>query len=180
MKILQDVQSVTNRADTGRKKKMNKLKVKDLGKGGKLLPPAKEGDAGYDIVTPTDIQILPGQRKLIEVGFALEIPDGYVALIKEKSGLAVKKGLQVMGGVIDAGYRGEIKVCLYNSNLDDSEKFLTEMELHYTKNHNALTFDRGDKIAQIIFQKVETPKIEMVEELSKSERADTGFGSSGK
>jgi dUTP pyrophosphatase len=110
---------------------------------------------------------------LVGTGISMEIPKGYVGLIWPRSGLAVKKGVDVFAGVIDSGYRGEIKVCLFNSS-----------------NHSHLGIQKGDRVAQILFQEV--PKITMVEvedlmvevglpyESKNSQRGVSGFGSSGR
>ncbi|MCK5026890.1 MAG: dUTP diphosphatase, partial [Candidatus Pacebacteria bacterium] len=95
-------------------------------------------------------------------GIAMEIPEGYVGLIWDKSGLAIKQGLKVLGGVIDSGYRGEVMVGMIN---------LT---------NKTYTIAEGHKVAQMIIQKTEMVEIEEVEELSDAQRGDKGFGSSGK
>jgi dUTP pyrophosphatase len=123
---------------------------------------AKSGDAGFDLYARETVTLLPGKQTTIATGIAIEIPEGYVGLIWDKSGLATTFGLKTLGGVVDAGYRGEVMVGMIN--LSDQ----------------AYTFEAGHKVAQMIIQKFETVSFEMAEELSESERADTGFGSSGK
>jgi dUTP pyrophosphatase len=98
---------------------------------------------------------------LIKTGIAIEIPKGFVGLVWPRSGLAIKKGVSVLAGVIDSSYRGEIGVVLLNTNYDD------------------LIIKKGDKIAQLLIQPIETVNIEEVKELSDTERAENGFGSSG-
>lgn len=138
------------------------LKVKKIDAGAKLPTRATMGDAGLDLYSVEEIAIQPGDRLVVKTGVAMEIPFGYAGLVWDKSGLAAKKGLKTMGGVIDAGYRGEIQVVL--ANLGN--------EPH--------TIAVGDKIAQLLIQKVDLPEVSEAAELSDSERGDGGFGSSGK
>lgn len=123
---------------------------------------ACEDDAGMDLFSVQDLEITPMQRVQIETGIAIQIPSGFVGLIWDKSGLSHNYGLKVLGGVIDSGYRGEIKVGIINLS---NENFILE---------------KGQKIAQMIIQKKENCNIEIVTELEDSERGDLGFGSSGK
>lgn len=139
-----------------------KLRIKKLQEEAITPGYALPGDAGMDLYSTEHRAIGPGERAMIETGIAMEIPLGYVGLIWEKSGLAVKHGIQTMGGVIDSGYRGEVVVTVYNAS---------------EKTH---TFEKGDKVGQILIQKIEGPEIEVVEELSDSERGEDGFGSTGK
>lgn len=141
---------------------MEYLKVKDLGKGGAMLAPAKVGDAGYDVIAIEDIDLCPGERFKMNLGIAIEIPNGYVAIVNAKSGRATKEGLTTIGNVIDSGYRGEISACLVN-----------------THKNNCINIKNGEKVAQILFHKCYTPKIEMVKELSETDRGKSGFGSTG-
>ncbi len=138
------------------------LKVKKIDAGAKLPTRATMGDAGLDLYSVEEIAIQPGDRLVVKTGVAMEIPFGYAGLVWDKSGLAAKKGLKTMGGVIDAGYRGEIQVVL--ANLGN--------EPH--------TIAVGDKIAQLLIQKVDLPEVSEAAGLSDSERGDGGFGSSGK
>ena len=122
-------------------------------------------DAGYDLYAIESGKILGGGfRELVRTGIAMAIPDGYVGLIHPRSGLANEHGITVLNapGTIDSGYRGEIKVLLIN--------------------HRRLPFfyKAGDRIAQIIFQKIESPILLEVDELPQSLREETGFGSSGR
>ena len=118
-------------------------------------------DAGWDLYANEDCTIKTWQQRLVDTGIRLEIPDGYVGLIWPRSGLAVKKGIDVFAGVIDSGYRGVVKVCLYNSSFDNVE------------------INRHDRIAQIIFQEVPSFDIEEAEILDDSLRSEGGFGSTG-
>jgi len=119
-------------------------------------------DAGLDLCTTIDVSIKPGQRFSVPTGIALQIPAGYVGLIWDKSGVSQKGGLKTLGGVIDAGYRGEIFVGLFNTS---GEVF---------------SFTPGQKIAQILIQKIEQPELVVVAELEDSARGEGAFGSTGK
>lgn len=138
------------------------LKVKKLVPEAKLPSRAQQGDAGLDLYSAEDMVIVPKELRVVGTGIALEIPHGSVGLVWDKSGLAAKGGIKTMGGVIDAGYRGEIRVVLVNLG---------------TVPHGIVA---GDKIAQLLIQKVELPAIEEVSDLSDSERGEGGFGSTGK
>ena len=126
---------------------------------------SKEGDAGADIVSAIDFTLNPGERKLVPTGIAIAMPIGYVCLVHPRSGLAVKHGVSIVNtpGTVDAGYRGELQVILINTDPKDS-----------------VTFKRGDRIAQLVFQKVERAEFEEVSELPESMRGDGGFGSTGR
>ncbi|MBU6347653.1 MAG: dUTP diphosphatase [Actinomycetales bacterium] len=121
-------------------------------------------DAGADLVSVEDARLEPGERRLIATGIALAIPEGFVGLVHPRSGLAAKNGIALVNapGTIDAGYRGEIKVCLVN--LDPSE---------------AVELPSGSRIAQLVIQKVELAQFIEVSDLSDSQRGTGGFGSSG-
>ena len=121
------------------------------------------GDAGFDLRSAIDLVIEPGQRELVPTGVRLAMPAGYVALVHPRSGLAFKNGITVLNapGTIDAGYRGEIAVTLINHS------------------NEAFSVSRGDRIAQIIFQKFESPVFVTVIELPGSQRGSAGFGSTG-
>jgi len=123
---------------------------------------AHSGDAGMDLHTIEAFELEPGERKSIPLGIAVEIPEGYVGLIWDKSGLSHKYGIKSFGGVIDSGYRGEIHAGVMNL----SDKYFK--------------FEKGHKIAQLLIQKVEHVDFEEVAELSDTSRGEKGFGSSGK
>ena len=125
---------------------------------------AKGGDAGADLTSTIDFTLEPGQRALIPTGISIALPDGYVALIHPRSGLALKHGVTLVNtpGTIDAGYRGEIACILINHDAKDS-----------------ISFSKGDRIAQLVIQKVERANFIEVEELPGSSRGSGGFGSSG-
>ena len=138
-----------------------KLKVMKLD-GSVILPKfAHEHDAGMDLYSLDDVVIAPKHRASIRTGIAMAIPKGYVGLIWDKSGIGQKKGIKTLGGVIDSGFRGEIKVGLVN---------LSSKAFHIQK---------GQKIAQILIQKIEIPKIIEVESLDDTSRGRKGFGSTG-
>lgn len=126
---------------------------------------AKGGDAGADIVSRIDITLAPGKRALVPTGIAIALPDGYVALVHPRSGLAIKHGVTMVNspGTVDAGYRGELQIILINH--DKSE---------------AVSFKRGDRIAQLVIQKVERAEFVEVEDLPGSGRGSGGFGSTGR
>jgi dUTP pyrophosphatase len=132
---------------------------------GMALPAyAHEGDAGADLATAEDVVIPPGGRVLVGTGVAIALPEGYVGLVHPRSGLAWRTGLTIVNspGTIDAGYRGEIKVCLLNT---DSE---VPIELR-----------RGDRIAQLVVQRVARAEFARVAELGESARGGGGYGSTG-
>ena len=126
---------------------------------------AKAGDAGIDLYSRIDFTLAPGERSLIPTGVAIALPPGFVALVHPRSGLALKHGISMVNtpGTIDAGYRGEIQVILINHDRNE-----------------AASFKRGDRIAQMVIQKVEAAQLLEVSELPGSGRGATGFGSSGK
>ena len=125
---------------------------------------AKPGDAGCDLRSTEDLVLAAGERALVKTGVKIAMPDGYVGLVHPRSGLAAKHGVTVLNtpGTVDAGYRGEIMVTLYNSSKED------------------FPITRGDRIAQLVFQQVERARFVSVEVLPESSRGETGFGSSGR
>ena len=125
---------------------------------------AHPGDAGADLRAREDVVLQPGERKLVPTGVAIALPNGFVALIHPRSGLATKHGLTIVNapGTVDAGYRGEISVTLLNTDANHS------IELR-----------RGDRIAQMVIQRVEYAQFIPVNELSGSVRGAGGFGSTG-
>ncbi|MCW2562623.1 MAG: dut [Mycobacterium sp.] len=130
---------------------------------------AHDGDAGVDLFSAHDVELAPGQRALVPTGIAVAIPHGMVGLVHPRSGLAARVGLSIVNspGTIDAGYRGEIKVSLINL---DPEK--------------PIVLHRGDRIAQLLVQRVELPELVEVTSfdeagLADTSRGDGGHGSSG-
>ena len=126
---------------------------------------SKGGDAGADIFSRIDITLAPGERALVPTGIALALPDGYVALVHPRSGLAIKHGVTMVNapGTVDAGFRGELQCILINHDMRES-----------------VSFKRGDRIAQLVFQKVERADFVEVDVLPGSGRGEGGFGSTGK
>jgi dUTP pyrophosphatase len=126
---------------------------------------SKGGDAGADIVSRIDITIEPGERALVPTGIAIALPDGFVALVHPRSGLAIRHGVTMVNspGTVDAGFRGELQIILINHDKDES-----------------VTFKRGDRIAQLVFQRVERANFVEVENLPGSGRGTDGFGSTGR
>ena len=125
---------------------------------------AHPGDAGADLVTAVDVALAPGERAMVPTGVALALPEGYVALVHPRSGLAARHGLSIVNtpGTIDAGYRGEIKVLLINH--DPVE---------------AVSLSRGDRIAQLVVQRFERARFVDVGILPESSRGAGGYGSTG-
>ncbi|GAB2626564.1 dUTP diphosphatase [Nocardioides ginkgobilobae] len=125
---------------------------------------AHPGDAGADLFTTVDLVLAPGERALVPTGVALAIPEGYVGLVHPRSGLAARHGLSIVNtpGTVDAGYRGEVKVLLVN--LDPREP----VELR-----------RGDRVAQLVLQRVERAGFVEVDALPDSSRGAGGYGSTG-
>lgn len=125
---------------------------------------AHPGDAGADLVTTADVVLAPGERVVVGTGIAIALPPGYAGFVHPRSGLAARAGLSVVNtpGTIDSGYRGEIRVCLINH--DPSEPF---------------ELSRGDRIAQLVVQRVETAEFLEVAELADSVRGVGGYGSTG-
>lgn len=125
---------------------------------------AHPGDAGADLYAAEDAEIAPGERKLVRTGVAVALPDGYVGLVHPRSGLAHKHGLTVLNapGTVDSGYRGEILVNLVNHDPTNIAKIV-----------------RGDRIAQLVVQRVERAHFHGVENLSDSARGTGGHGSTG-
>ena len=126
---------------------------------------AHPGDAGADLVAATDVELAPGQRAVVPTGVAIALPAGYAAFVHPRSGLAAKHGVTIVNapGTVDAGYRGEIKVTMLNTDL--KEPFRVE---------------RGDRIAQLVIQRVERAVFHEVEVLPGSARGEGGFGSTGR
>ncbi len=138
--------------------------LKRLDRGLPLPRRAHPGDAGVDLHLVADVTIPPGERVLVGTGVSIALPMGTVGLIHPRSGLAAKKGLSVVNtpGTVDAGYRGEIKVCLINHD-----------------RHDDIVLARGDRIAQLLVQRVELVEFVEVDELDETSRGAGGYGSSG-
>lgn len=126
---------------------------------------AHPGDAGADLVTRVDVEIAPQRRVTVPTGVSIALPDGYAAFVHPRSGLAARSGLTVVNapGTVDAGYRGEIQVTLLNTDIEAP-----------------IVLRRGDRIAQLVIQRVERARFIPAERLPGSHRGDGGFGSSGR
>jgi dUTP pyrophosphatase len=125
---------------------------------------ARPGDAGADLTAAEDVDLAPGERAVVRTGVAVALPDGYAGFVHPRSGLAAKHGVTLVNapGTFDSGYRGEIKVILLN-----------------TDPHQAVSLRRGDRIAQLVVQRVENATFREVPVLPDSARGDNGFGSTG-
>jgi dUTP pyrophosphatase len=125
---------------------------------------AHPGDAGSDLYITADTELQPGERAVVGTGVCIALPDGYAGFVHPRSGLAARYGVTVVNapGTVDAGYRGEIKVILLNTDAE-----------------HPVQFRRGDRIAQLVIQKVERPVFREVENLPGSQRGDGGHGSTG-
>lgn len=140
------------------------LRVRRLHPMAVLPTRAYDGDAGFDLRALEPATLTPGGRATVRTGLALELPVGHAGLVLPRSGLAARHGITLANapGLIDAGYRGELQVLLLNSDPE-----------------SPFTVAPGDRIAQLVLVRVETPEIEERDELSASERGRGGFGSSG-
>ena len=138
--------------------------IKRLDPGVPLPSYAHPGDAGADLTAAEDVDLAPGQRALVRTGLAIALPAGYAAFVHPRSGLAARYGVTLVNapGTVDAGYRGELKVTLLNT---DSE--------------HSVSFRRGDRIAQLVIQRVERAIFHEADVLPGSMRGDAGFGSTG-
>ena len=123
----------------------------------------RDGDAGLDLVSTSDVRIAPGARAIVPTGLAIEIPRGYAGYVQPRSGLALKHGITVLNtpGLIDSNYRGELKVILLNTG------------------DEAFEVKKGDRIAQLVILAVPTVRLHCVDALSDTDRGTQGFGSSG-
>jgi dUTP diphosphatase len=138
--------------------------IKRLDEGLPLPRRAHPGDAGVDLFAASAVTLAPGERAVVATGIAIALPDGYAAFVQPRSGLAARHGVTLVNapGTVDAGYRGEIKVTLLN-----------------TDRGQAVSFQRGDRIAQLVVQRVARPVFHEVTRLPGSARGEDGFGSTG-
>jgi dUTP pyrophosphatase len=141
---------------------MVKIKVRKLKKNAVLPRYVRVGDAAMDLVSTENYLVKPGERVLVSTGIACELPEGYLAYIWGRSGLALKKGIAILGGVIECTYRGEYGVIVLNTGDEDFEILV------------------GDRIAQVVIQPVVTVDVVEVDELGNSIRGDAAWGSSGR
>ena len=142
-----------------------KVPVKQLDEGLPLPTYARTGDAGLDLLSSEDVTLKPGERAAVPTGIAVAIPEGFAGFVHARSGRALREGLALVNapGLVDSGYRGEIKVLV--TNLDPSAPI-------YIK--------RGEKVAQLVIQAVERAELEPLDELPESVRGEGGFGSTGR
>ena len=138
------------------------LKIQKLSLEATLPTRSNPTDAGWDLYASEDCLLAPNTRETVSTSISMEIPEGHVGLIWPRSGLATKKGVDVFAGVVDAGYRGEVKVCLYNSSTE------------------TISIQKGDRIAQILFQTISNFNVVESSNLTRTARGRGGFGSSGK
>ena len=140
------------------------LPIKRLDATVELPAYAYEGDAGLDLRSNEDVVLAPFERRLIGTGLAIAIPDGYAGFVQPRSGLALKKGLSMVNtpGLVDAHYRGELKVCAINLDA-----------------HEPIVISKGERIAQLVIQRVPQVHLLEVEQLDETDRGEGGFGSSG-
>ena len=140
------------------------LAIKKLDPTVELPAYAYEGDAGLDLRANETVTLQPFERRLIATGLAIAIPDGYAGFVQPRSGLALREGLSMVNtpGLIDAHYRGELKVCAIN--LDST---------------NPIHIERGERIAQLVIQQIPVVTLSEVDELDATDRGTGGFGSSG-
>ena len=138
--------------------------IKRLDPGVPVPSYAHPGDAGADLAAAEDVELGPGERALVRTGLAIALPAGYAAFVHPRSGLAAKHGVTIVNapGTVDAGYRGEIKVTMLN-----------------TDRERTVSFKRGDRIAQLVIQRVERAMFHEADVLPGSSRGEGGFGSTG-
>ncbi|MCK5449500.1 dUTP diphosphatase [Candidatus Pacearchaeota archaeon] len=137
------------------------VKVRKLKEDAVVPMYAHEGDAGMDLFSAENYIVPVGKRQLVSTGIAMELPEGYFSSIRERSGLALKKGICVLGGVIEYTYRGEYGVIVLNSGDEDFE------------------IKVGDRVAQVIIAPVATVEVDVVNDLSETMRGDGAWGSTG-
>lgn len=135
------------------------LRVKVVSPGATLPKRQTAGSAGYDLATNETFDLAPGERRVVKTGLSIAVPEGTYGRIAPRSGLAVRYGIQTLAGVVDADYRGELGVVLINHG---TEPF------HATK---------GDRIAQLVIERISTPFVTLVEDLDDTRRGAGGFGS---
>ena len=138
-----------------------KIQIKKLHPDAKIPKFALQGDVGMDLFSVVDAILKPGERISCATGIAIKIPDGYAGLIWDKGGVSHKFGIKTMGGVFDSNYTGEYLIGLINLGKEDYK------------------IEKGNKIAQVLIQKVEHPEVEEVEELEETNRGEGAFGSTG-
>ena len=153
------------------------LKVYRLDKDAILPSRSRDTDAGLDLYSLEDVFLVVGDTKRIKTGIAINIPEGYVGKVEDRSGLA-SKGLRTGAGVVDPGYNGDVSIVMHNISNNQDEKDIGIKE--GWKIEFGYQIKKGDKIAQLLLIKVETPAIVEVDTLWSSDRGDKGFNSSGR
>lgn len=150
-----------NRGDPGA---LVEVLIRRLDEGLPIPAYAHPGDAGADLVTAVDVELAPGERSTVPTGIAIALPDGYAAFVHPRSGLAARHGVTIVNapGTVDAGYRGQIHVTLINTDA-----------------HETICLSRGDRIAQLVVQRVERVRFHEVGLLPGSARGEGGHGSTG-
>lgn len=141
-----------------------RVPIKILSRDAQIPHMAYNGDAGVDLRSVERIVLKPQERAMVATGLAIALPEGYAGFVLPRSGLAAKHGISIVNspGLIDSNYRGELKVILLNTDPD-----------------NSFAIEIGDRIAQLIVMPIPTITFEQVEELTESQRGESGFGSSG-
>jgi dUTP pyrophosphatase len=141
------------------------LRFRRLSEGARAPVRAHDGDAGFDLHAAEPARLAPGQRASVGTGIALAVPDGHAGFVLPRSGLAARHGISVVNapGLIDAGYRGELRVLLLNTDRDRPFEIVP-----------------GDRIAQLVIVRVEGPSVEEATELDPTQRGAGGFGSTGR
>lgn len=138
------------------------IKIKKVSEDATLPSYHYEGDAAMNLYSVEDFLLKPNEHTGIKTGIAIAVPDGYAGLIWDRSGLSMKHGIKTLGGVVDSGYRGEILVGVINMSKKEYQ------------------IQKGDKIAQMLIQRVENVRVKEVNKLDETQRGEKGFGSSGK
>ena len=138
-----------------------KVKIQRIDKENNMIKYAHDGDAAFDLRSSGDVNLSAGGKVIVPTGIKMAIPEGFAGFIWDRSGLAANSSLHCLAGVVDSGYRGEVKVVLVNLSKHDM----------YIK--------KGMRIAQMVIQKIEHPILEEVESLDETKRNDGGFGSTG-
>ena len=141
-----------------------RLAVKLLDPGARVPARSHDGDAGFDLHAVEAAELAPGERASVRTGVAVELPERHAGLVLPRSGLAARHGIALVNapGLIDAGYRGEVRVLLLNTDRDA-----------------VFRVEPGDRIAQLVIVRAETPDVVEVQELETSARGERGFGSTG-
>lgn len=154
------------------RKRLN-IRVKLLNRNAKAPARSHSTDAGWDLFCTARVTLAPGETKTVPTGIAMEIPEGWYAQVKSRSGLG-SRGLVVTAGVIDSGYRGEIGVVMINTNTASEHA-----RPYGDTNPGYISFRPGDKIAQVVFLPVPEVTLEITDSLNDSHRGENGFGSTG-